>query len=99
MTEVQHKISGVVEHYISLFPAEWNDFQWSMKQKKSDLKNDLAEIKHNDVVQRKLSEVPELLWSLLMKMLNDEEMEYYRSIKGQQWLIRKYPAFCSPERV
>jgi hypothetical protein len=99
MTEVQHKISGVVDHYISLFPVEYATFAQAMKVKRSDLKNDLAEIKHNDMVQRKLSEVPELLWSLLMKMLTDEEMEYYRSIKGQNWLMRKYPVFCSPERI
>lgn len=99
MTIIQTKIHGIVLDYKSLFASEYEAFKQMQSFKQFNLKDKFAEVKGADMIERKLTELPETLWTMFTKTLNDEEMDYIKSVKGQKWLMRSFPVFSSPEKI
>ena len=61
--ETKLKISSIVKMYTDVFIAEFNDFKFGMRQKRSALKDDkFAQVKDSDFIERALYEMPETLF-------------------------------------
>ncbi len=89
----------IIREYVETNPEEFVAFVEAQHEKRSQLKNGFAEFKGSTFVHRALAEFPETLDFELNSKMSKDEYEWFKSKEGQLWLIKKFPAFASSERV
>ena len=99
-SEIQKKIIGVVDAYKQFYPDDYKVVVKIVKEKRLNLKNRFGDItKQMDTMKRRLTEYPETLFFLLNKILSEDEMKYFSSLKGHHWFANRFPEFRITEKV
>ena len=84
----------MVKQYIRLFPQEYKDFRFGVKEKQRDLNTKFAEVKGpEEIVERLLYEVPETLWNLINMKTTADEHKWLSSKEGAHWFAREFEHF------
>lgn len=101
----KEKVRLVVKDYISLFPTEYDLFKKSMKIKRDENINEFAGTKGDHALNRKITEYPNTLYTMLkMKLTDDEWKDFFdaddkgKSI-GQRWFAKEFKEFRGGQRV
>ncbi len=82
-----------------LYPQEWADFQKAIKEKLSLSKDDFGKLEGSDLVERKLFEIPETLYTILKMKLAAEDWEWFGTKEGARWFAGHYPQFRTSSRT
>lgn len=100
MQSTKNKIKDAVSEYIRLFPNEYAAFLASHRMKANNLQNDFAELKGSDQMVRHLVDVPETLFFIIKRNLNEQEYAWLYSLDdykgkraGMAWFLRAFPQF------
>lgn len=88
-----------IKEYIRLFPTEWEAFKTSMGEKRMNSVDDFGRVDGSDMVERKLHEIPETLYTLFKMGLDEADWGYFESLEGGRWLAKRYPEFRTSERT
>ena len=99
MTSFQKKITEVVHQYIRTNPQEYKAVKILINEQRKELRTKFAEPKGKGVLGRKLVEIPETLFSILVMRLSLEETEYYKSKSGTRWFAKQFPEFKVAEKI
>lgn len=85
----------ITSQYRKLFPQEYADMVAIVKQKRSDTVTKFAEIKglKNEIISRKLGEMPSTLFQLFQIKFTDEEKVWFKTKEAMRWFYRRYPEF------
>lgn len=97
MNELKDKIKAIVSSYLRNYQPEFTAFRKQQQYKKSQLKNEWAEMKGTDVMVRQLNEYPETLFALFKIGLSDAEFLEFKDTKMQIWFGREYRDFSAIE--
>lgn len=92
-------IRTYVREYTITFPREWESFQSAMKVKLNDSKDDFGKVEGSDLVDRKLFEMPETLYTILTMKLSKEDFDWFKTVEGARWFAKQYPQFRTSERT
>lgn len=96
----QLKISQLVAEYKRVFPDEYEDFLKYAQYVRDTQATKYAELNMPEsLVQRKLGEVPETLFTALQMKLYPNEMEYFKSKEGSRWFYKKHKEFRISKEV
>jgi len=98
-SEIQKKIESVVTAYKQFYPDDYLAVVKIVREKRENLKNKFGAIKEADFIERPLTEYPETLFFLFNKVLSEEEMKYFSSLKGHSWFATKFPEFRVTHKV
>lgn len=95
LNKPQRNIKTIVEDYKWLFKVEYQDFLQWIKEVQKQQENKFATItgQEDEIIQRKLGEVPETLHVMFQKRLDTEDREYLRSKKGSRWFYKTFKEF------
>lgn len=92
----QKRIQNLVEAYKIGFPNEYKQacegviMQRQMQADEGKVKGEHA----GPSIQRVLHEIPEKLYTMLLKQLDGEELGYWKSKEGSRWFIKANPQFA-----
>jgi hypothetical protein len=71
-----------------------------VKDKRENLKNKFGDMtKKLDYLERPLCEFPETLLFLLNRIMSEDDMKFFNSLKGQQWFGKKYSEFRVTSKI
>src|SRR4051812_13208776 len=99
-SEIQKKIEGVVASYKQFYPDDYIAVVREVKKKQLNLKNKFGDMtKDTDILERPLLEIPETLFFLINKILSEDEIKFWYTIKGQHWFGKKYPEFLLTSKI
>lgn len=94
----KNKIKEAVSQYTKLFPKEFELFKLMIEDTRRERIDKFSTFaKGDDVIKRKLYEVPEILHGTLMQILEDEELNELYSKKGGRWFAKTFPVFSLTE--
>lgn len=102
MNQAQQRIMEIVDDYKVMFPDEYRAFVIQQKEMRDGLINELASFQGDEMVQRKLFDMPATLHSLLNTKLTDEEFKYLLSDKsksGARWFAKTFKEFRSANKL
>ena len=99
MKDIKFKITQLVESYKVFYKTEFNDFVKGHKAKLELKKNKWGEVKGMDMVERRVYEIPETLFSIFQIRLDPEEIAFLYSKKGALWFAKEFPEFRYTEKV
>jgi hypothetical protein len=95
------KVTTAVAQYIKAYPDEYKAFaDWSAKVR-SEQKDKFARTpKGTDAIERKLGEIPEVLYAMIIRALSADEQSWFFArdsytgdFRGPYWFYKKYPVF------
>lgn len=98
MSTKEH-IDILVRDYVKNYPQEWNDFQKSIKEKLSLSKDEFGIMEGSELIERKLYEIPETLYTILKLRLSLEDWDWYQAKEGARWFASHYPQFRTSEKT
>ena len=98
-TTAQLLIRTFVREYTLTFPQEWARFQEAMKIKLGESKDAFGEVADSELIERKLFEMPETLFTILTMKLSEEDMKWFRTKEGSRWFAKQYPQFRTSSRT
>lgn len=94
------KVSACVEDYTTLFPKEFRTVVEHIKNKRWLLDDEkFGESKENSVITRALFEIPVTLDTLIMKVLDPNEIKEFRGLQGSRWFAQKFKMFRTADEV
>lgn len=96
-SHTQKRILNLVELYKRAFPNEYKMACDGVIMQRQLLDNEMATVKgeHNGVsIQRALFEMPEKLFQSLVKELDGDELNYFKSKEGARWFTKAVPQFA-----
>lgn len=99
MNSTKQKIKEIVKNYILLYPEEMKDFRKGMSITRENLLNKHGEAKNIDIIERKIYEIPETLFVIFRKKLNEEDNKWLRTKQGAYWFARTFADFRVPEKI
>jgi len=106
MTQHQEKIEKIVSEYKRLFPGEYSAVCEQIARGRKELHDDdfgtLNPKSQNDVLDRKLHEIPATLFTMFEQALTPEAFTYLFSDadkKGARWFARKFREFAIPKKI
>lgn len=82
-----------------MFPGEWAEFQLAMKEKRANASDSFGEVQGSEIVERKMHEIPETLYTIFKMKLSEEDWKYFQSKEGTRWFAKHYPQFRTSERT
>lgn len=94
----KNRIDSIVSDYKGLFTEEYSLVCDMLKHRKSDLRNEFAELKNVSALKRGLYEIPETLSEMLIKQLSENEMAELKTKTGGRWFAKKFKEFSLPNR-
>lgn len=92
-------LETLVKEYTEANAQEIIDFREYMKGVQDGLKNDFAEFKGANYVERAISEFPEGLDAYLIAKMPKDDYEWFRSKEGMRWFVKKFPLFAVPNAI
>jgi hypothetical protein len=100
MDSAKIKIEEIITNYRALHNAEYRLFINSLRKTRTKNLNKFASFKADDMLERKLVELPDKLFRALKEKLSEEEYAwlfpaYDPSIQGMKWFAKKFPEFMS----
>lgn len=101
MEAAKEKISVAVQEYKRLFPVEYQQFLKSHQITIGKQKDQWGSTgKESHALERHLYDLPEKLHHSIIRMLSDEEHDwwaargnYIKNFAAAQWFIKKHPEF------
>ena len=99
MTDKAHtqaRIKNLVEGYKKLFPEEYKIACEAVIMQRHIQNDEFASVKGEHAapsVQRKLYEIPETLYMTLIKELDGDELNYWKSKEGGRWFADTFKQF------
>lgn len=93
------RVNLAVKDYINMFPDEYKETLMIIQQQKDTLENEMAEIKSTHMVKRGLSTIPEKLFQMIQKKLDQREMAEFKSLENQRWFLKENPQFKLTEHI
>lgn len=96
-SHTQRRILNLVEVYKRAFPQEYKTACEAIKMQRQMLNDETGKLKgeHAGVsAQRVLHEIPENLYTSLLKTLDSDEMLYWKSKEGARWFTKNVPQFA-----
>lgn len=98
-TTAKQLIGAYVDEYKRTFPSEWSGFLRSNADKLRASNDDFGEVMGSDLVERKLFEMPETLYTILTLRLSKDDMDWFRTKEGSRWFAKAYPQFRTSTRT
>lgn len=99
MKNLKRKVQNAVDLYKKAFQTEYNTVVIQIKERQSKQKNEYGEVVDEDgrthAVQRKLFEVSEKLYTIVMGNLTDEEILLTESKEYALWFVKEFPQFST----
>lgn len=100
MQEAKEKIETLTEEYKKVFPQDYENVKEYVKLIKANMiDEDFGEIKGEHAVERRLFELPELLYASLVKSLSDKHLKWFKTKTGHRWFARRYGEFKVVNKV
>jgi len=99
LNDAKRKITDLVKSYKAFYKTEFDDFSKALKVKVELKKNKWGEVKGMDILERKVYEIPETLFSIFQVRLNSEETAFLYSKKGALWFAKEFPEFRYTDKV
>ena len=96
------KITRIVGEYRLIFNEEYNTFVVQQEQMRQGMLNDFASTKGDNVLERKLFDLPATLHSMLVEKLNKEETERENALKEMKQLFKereRNDGFLPPDKI
>lgn len=98
-TTAKNLIDAYVKEYTLTFPMEWAAFLRSNKEKLRQSNDAFGTVENSDLVERKLFEMPETLFTILDMKLSTDDMKWFRTKEGAIWFATRYPAFRTSSKT
>lgn len=92
-------IRTFVREYTLTFPQEWEQFNKAMKEKRANSNDDFGVVQGADIIERKMHEIPETLYTIFKMKLNEEDWGFFQSKEGTRWFAKQFPEFRTSERT
>jgi len=92
-------IKTYVREYTLAFPQEWEAFKEAMEVKLGQSKDAFGEIADSELIERKLFEMPETLYTILDMKLSKEDFSWFKTKEGSRWFAKQYPQFRTSDRT
>lgn len=99
MKDAKQKIIELVNSYKAFYPLEFLEFSKAQKVKLGMKLNKWGEVKGVDILERKVYEIPETLFSIFQIRLNSEETAFLYSKQGALWFAKQFPEFRYTEKI
>jgi nicotinamide mononucleotide adenylyltransferase len=96
MDDIKQKLKTLTEQYKRILPDEYVSVVAAIAQNRKKLKDEWAQMKGSDMIQRHLLEMPEMLDNLITMNLTDEELKVWNQDKEhklRRWYAKEYPEF------
>ncbi len=95
----QDKIRKTINEYKRIFAWEYNAFFKQQAELRENVHDDYAKVKGSQIEMRLLSEIPDTLYTIFQKTLDETTWNYFRSKKGQRWLVTEFPVFKVAKKI
>lgn len=92
-SHTQARIKNLVEGYKTLFPEEYKAACDGVIMQRQMQHDELGTLKGEHVMERALHEIPEKLYMSLVKELDGDELNYWKSKEGGRWFCKTFPQF------
>jgi hypothetical protein len=100
MQKTQNKIKNVVKLYKETFPEEYKTVCEGIEMSRRLQKDEFGSTQDgSNFVGRILYETPEKLQSLIIKNLDVEELEYFKSKEGARWFANTFREFRVADKI
>lgn len=99
MQDAKAKITALVESYKTFYKQEYNDFLRGQKVALDLKANKWGEIKGTDIIERRVYDIPETLFSIFQIRLTPEELTFLYSKKGALWFAKEFIEFRYTEKI
>lgn len=93
------RVNLSVRDYISMFPDDYKAFLLVIEEERQNLDNEMAEIKSTHAIKRGLSSVPEVLFQMIQKKLDKQEVAEFKSVESQRWFLKEHPQFMLTKKI
>ena len=97
--ETKTLVKEVVKEYIRVLPDEYEAFTKAQEMSRKELKDELARVKGDHVLERRLHEMPETLFFSIKARLTDEQFAEFTTIEGNRWFAKTFISFRSGYEV
>lgn len=98
MPSTKTHITQVVRLYITENPEEWELFKEGVEMTRRFTKDEFARL-YGSNETRALFDMPEVLYSMLVRALSEEEMVWFKTKKGAHWFVRTFKEFALPASI
>lgn len=104
MPSAKSKLKAIVETYIRLNPEEFAVFKEYVAQKRGTMTDERFGITKDSKHTRALVEMPVALHDMIVKGLDINELEWFKSggkerNEGNRWFATQFPVFRLPDAV
>jgi len=93
------KITKIVDEYKLIFNQEYNLFVEQQIQTRKGLLNEFASTQGDNVLERKLFDLPATLHSMFVEKLNKEEAIWFKSKEGGRWFQKTFIEFRASKKI
>lgn len=93
------KIRKLNEFYKLTLPDEYRAVLKHVVEKRKLLKNELAAVNGEHVLERHLMEWPESLYTMIYKELDEVEFAEFVTTKGQRSCAKVFPEYRIPTKI
>lgn len=98
--DAKAKITEIVGTYIQLCPDEYFAFKDSIEEKRGNLTDrKFGTASHSGMEMRALFDMPVTLHDLLVKQLNEDQLEWFKSKDGARWFANTFKVFMLPDAI
>jgi hypothetical protein len=87
METAKNNLRICVKKYSELFPAELRAFKQGHSNMESAALN-------TDTIETKVAEYPENLYMMILRVLDDKQLEWFNSKEGIRWFVKAFPIFA-----
>ena len=81
------------------YPTEYDLVVDQVKANRMAQKYNTGKLEGDHAIQRALHEIPEKLQIILIKNLDVDQTEYFKSKEGARWFATRFPQFSLAEKV
>lgn len=104
MQSAKTKLKKIVQTYIELNPEEMHVFKEYMEKRRDAMTDDKFGRTQESHNVRALVEIPVALHDMIIKGLDEDETEWFKSggaakNEGNRWFATQFPVFRLPESV
>lgn len=99
MIKAQEKIKEIIKTYITLFNVEYRLFTKQQRELREGLINEFAANKGDNLIERRLFDVPATLHTMLIEKLDGENLKYFKSKEGARWFAKSFKEFRTAQKI
>ena len=98
-TTAQLLIRTFVREYTLTFPHEFEAFKKGTKEKRANASDAFGTVQGATIIERKMHEIPETLYTIFKMKLSEDDWGYYQSKEGTRWFAKQFPEFRTSSRT